>query len=175
MYNGKAFVNTSNRKVPVYQLTENEIDITNKQIGTIYPNECFGMHNSEGNVSFIVFRNSSGGISRGGFGSVEPEYTYYCERKSNGKTLSSNTPDKNGYYRHSLAKNMNWYIGTHKQSTPLPKGTVVLLKSCTTGADYPSRIFCSGYRKPGETKDTIKEFCIDFLTVGSMPSNRAIL
>lgn len=89
--------------------------------------------------------------------------------------LSSNMPDKNGYYRNTLAKNMNWYVGTHKQSTPLPNGTVVLLKSCTTGADYPSRFFCSGYRKPGETKDTIKEFCIDFLTVGSMPSNRAIL
>ncbi|SHN61996.1 hypothetical protein SAMN02745247_02445 [Butyrivibrio hungatei DSM 14810] len=175
MYNGRAFVNTSDRKVPVYQLTKNEIDITNKQIGTIYPNECFGMHASEGNVSFIVFRNSSGGISRGGFGSVNPDYTPYCERKSNGKTLEKNLPDGAGLYSHTLSKNMNWYVGTHKQSTPLPKGTIIKIKSsCTTGADYPSRIFCAGYRKPGG-KDVVKEFCIDFLTVGSMPSNRALL
>ena len=28
MYNGKAYVNTSDRKVPVYELTANELDIT---------------------------------------------------------------------------------------------------------------------------------------------------
>ncbi len=47
MYNGTAYVNTSNKKVPVYELTANQIDITSKQIGTIYPNECFGIHGTE--------------------------------------------------------------------------------------------------------------------------------
>lgn len=158
----------------------NVIDISyntyffSKQIGTIYPNECFGKTPSQVNVDFITFRNSSGGISRGGFGKVEPDYTLYCLRKSNGKSLEINNPD-NGLYIHTLSKNMNWYIGSQKQAKPLPKGTLVKINSkCTIGADYPSRIFCQGYKKPGE-KDETCEFCIDYLTVGSMPSNRAIL
>ena len=172
MYNGKAYVNTSNRKAPVYQLTPNEIDITNTQIGLIYPNECFGMHRSEGNVDFIVFRNSSGGISRGGFGSVEPDYTLYGTRKSNGSSLVVNNP-VGGYYIHQLSKNMNWYIGTTKQASPLPAGTQVRIKDCTTGADNPSRIACKGYKKPNQNWVT-QDFWVDFLQVGSMPSNRAV-
>lgn len=179
MYNGTAYVNTSSRQVPVYKLTDNQVDITSTQIGVIYPNECFGMHGSEGNVSLIAFRNSSGVPTIGGFGSVKPTFTLYGKRKSNGSTLVSNTADSSGYYTHTLAKDMNWYIGTAKQSVALPKGTQVKIKDCTTGSSNFYRIACKKAKKPGES--TFKElnpggtFWVDFLTIGSMPSNRAIL
>ncbi len=179
MYNGKAYVNTSDRKVPVYELTANELDITNKQIGLIYPNECFGIHPSEGNVSFVAFRNSSGVPAIGGFVSVEPEYTLYGERKSNGSALEKNTRDSSGYFVHTLSKNMNWYIGDQKQPVSLKAGTQVKIKDCTTGSDKYFRMACKMAKLSGERE--FKElnpggvFWIDFLTIGSMPYNRSIL
>lgn len=164
-----------------FLFVSNVIDISyntyflSKQIGTIYPNECFGKTPSQGNVDFITFRNSSGGISMGGFGKVEPDYTLYCLRKSNGKSLEINNPDSDGYYNHTLSKNMNWYIEEQKQTSPLPKGTIVKIRSnCAIGANYPSRIVCAGYKKPGKAP-VEQKFWVDFLTVGSMPNNRAIL
>lgn len=104
MYNGTAYVNVSDRKVPVYRLTENSCEITNEQIGTIYPNECFGLHSGEGSATQIAFRNSSGVPTIGGIVDVFPNCTLYGKKKSNGSTLVDNPLDKEGYYVHTLAK-----------------------------------------------------------------------
>lgn len=179
MYNGTAYVNVSDRKVPVYRLTENCCEITNEQIGTIYPNECFGLHSGEGSATQITFRNSSGVPTIGGIVDVFPDCTLYGKKKSNGSTLVDNPLDKEGYYVHTLAKSMNWYIGTQKQSTTLKAGTQLKIKDCTTGADHFYRIACEKAKKPGETEFSKLNpngvFWVDFLTIGSMPSNRAIL
>jgi len=175
MYNGTAYVNTANQKYPVYQLNSNETDITSKQIGTIYPNECFGIHPSEGNVMFVVFRNSSGGISIGGFGKAIPPYILYSKKKSNGNILLDNYKDSDGYYIHKLSKNMNWYIGTIKQKKPLEKGTLIRIKDCTTGSSYPTRIACSAYKLKDSNNWIAQKFWVDYLKIGSMPNTRAIL
>lgn len=178
MYNGKANVSLSKTQVPVFQLNAGHTGVTNKQIGIIYPNECYGTHRTETSLDYVVFLNGSGVVELGGFGTVEPEATFYTSRKSNGSTLSVNTPDSQGYYTHTLSKNMNWYIGTTKQSVALPKGTQVKIKDNTTGATYYTRIACSKAKRP--TDSTFKElnpggvFWVDFITTGSMPSTRSI-
>lgn len=179
MYNGTAYVNTSNRQVPVYRLTNNSCDVTNEQIGTIYPNECFGFHGGEGSASLIAFRNSSGTPQIGGIVDNHPEYTLYGTKKSNGSTLINNPLDNEGYYVHTLSKTMNWYIGTQKQSTTLKAGTQLKIKDCTTGSDHYYRIACKKAKRPTDSEFVELNpggvFWVDFLTICSMPSNRAIL
>ena len=179
MYNGKAYVNISNQYIPVYALDSSQINITNQQIGTIYPNECFGMHPTEGNYPFVTFRNSSGSTSIGAFATNNwPTMVLFRERKSNGTSLLVNSPDNEGYYQHTLSKNMNWYIGGELQSPYLPQGTIVKVSDCTTGSTHYYRMACKQAKRPGETQFTELNpngiFWVDFLSTGSMPSNRSM-
>ncbi|MGN0307599.1 MAG: hypothetical protein ACI4DN_05225 [Lachnospiraceae bacterium] len=108
-----------------------------------------------------------------------PKRVPYGEKKSNGSTLVDNPMDSQGYYTHTLAKTMNWYIGTAKQSTTLPAGTQIKIKDSTTGSEHYYRIACKKAKRPTDS-DFVELnpggiFWVDFLTLGSMPSNRAIL
>lgn len=179
MYNGTAYVSTNSTKVPVYEFDEYDVNLTNNRIGWINPNECFGMHPTEADIPFVAFRNASGGTSIGGINpSDKLTCVLYGKKKSNGTTLLDNPLDSDGYYRHTLSKEMNWYIGSTKQLNPLPKGTLIQISDCTTGSDHYYRIACKKAKRPTDTK--FKElnpggiFWIDFLTTGSMPSNRSL-
>lgn len=109
MYNGTAYVNVSNEKMPIYRLNSGYTNVTSEQIGTIYPNECYGVHSGEGSAQLVAFRNASGNTQVGGVVDNFPKRVPYGEKKSNGSTLVDNPMDSQGYYTHTLAKTMNWY------------------------------------------------------------------
>ena len=147
-------------------------------IGYIYPNECFtmaGFSESHGTYT-IYFRNSSGAVQLGYVDHTINSMPYNLYKVSNGVLVSN--PYTNGYYIHTIKSgyNMNWYIGTTRQSTPLPGGTELYCSddAIYAGETHPYRILFHGYKVPGG-EFVRQTFWIDYLTLGSLVSNRVIL
>lgn len=152
------------------------------KIGLIYPGECFTIDGFDETrpVHAIYFRDSSGTPRRGYVHTDIRVANYQLWKVSNG-SLVENPRTSDGYYIHTIRSgyDMNWYIGSTKQASPLPAGTLLYFSGWSdsylvAGERYPYRICFNGYKKPGGSF-VKKDFFIDYLTLGSLVSNRVIL
>lgn len=149
------------------------------QIGLMYPGECFtenGFSETDP-VHVVLFRTASGTLRQGYIhNSMKLDY-FNKWTVSNGKLVANNPV--NGYYVHTIKSgyNMNWYIGEAKQTSPLPGGTKLYFSGTAIGAsaNHPYRIMFNGFKRPTDSAMKKIDFWIDFLTLGSLISNRVIL
>ena len=146
-------------------------------IGYIYPNECFTYAGfSESFRTYTIYFRNAAGVVQLGYVDDSIRYAPYNHYKVSNGVLVPN-PYTNGYYIHTIKPgyNMNWYIGTTRQNTPLPGGTELYSDDCAyAGEEHPYRILFQGYKIPGG-EFVRQSFWIDYLTLGSLVSNRVIL
>lgn len=191
---GRAYVNCSNKQIPIYdtnQMTEDH------RIGTIYPNEMYCLcHLGDFNPNYwmdtIVFRDSKGTRQTGLIwtgnieGSTEtPDYlndqVYFHRRNSNGSTLvkatSTTFPDGNPYMIFTVKKAVNLFEGINFKRN-LPVGTRVAMDGSTVGSSYPFRISIDYVEENVNgtltwVKKTNHWLDLGF-ELGSSPNNRAL-
>lgn len=169
-YHATASVNTSGQAIPIY----NDLVTGKRKIGTLYNNECFSYLNYGENYGCIKFRNSSGTLQ---YGYIDEETapdgwaSSFTDFVSNGSTLLPAQGNEHVIKRGPL----RYYLGSDKAGT-LPVGTYVRI-SDTCGAEYDHRLRLLEYNSNGSWVNPNKNdkyAWIDFLTLGSMPGNRAI-
>lgn len=175
----RACVNKTSTTYPVYAS-----DLTTV-IGHLYPNECYAYGSGAEASTWIYFQNPSGNVVIGWLKSTNsPLPTNYMYYKASGNQLVANTTvtasDGNKYYTHTIKTgyDMNWYIGTTKQNTTLPAGTILYTNDSSAGASYPYRMYFVGYKKPNGTftkPNSGNGFWVDFLSIGTHPYNRVLL